>query len=58
MIMGKTAIYIRLSSEDTDAKMGNKDESNSVAHQRMLLLDYANAELGLSNSDIVEFVEM
>ncbi len=57
MIMGKTAIYIRLSSEDMEARMGNKDESNSVAHQRMLLLDYANAELGLSDGDIVEFVD-
>lgn len=57
MIMGKTAIYIRLSSEDMDARIGNKDESNSVAHQRMLLLDYASTHLNLSSEDIVEFVD-
>ena len=55
--MGKTAIYIRLSSEDTDARMGNKDESNSVAHQRMMLLDYAGTQLNLRSEDIVEFVD-
>ena len=55
--MGKTAIYIRLSSEDTDARMGNKDESNSVAHQRMMLMDYAGTQLNLRSEDIVEFVD-
>ena len=55
--MGKTAIYIRLSSEDTDARMGNKDESNSVAHQRMMLLDYAGTQLNLRSEGIVEFVD-
>ena len=34
------AKYIRLSSADEDAKYGDKPESNSVTHQRMLLDSY------------------
>ena len=43
--MGKTAFYIRLSSEDADSRSGKQDESNSVGNQRKLLLEYAK-ELG------------
>lgn len=39
------AKYIRLSSADEDARYGDKPESNSVTHQRMLL---TNSTAGIS----------
>lgn len=39
--MNKVALYIRLSKEDTDKALLNKDESESITNQRLLLTDYA-----------------
>ena len=35
-----TALYLRLSKEDGDAASGSKNESNSIANQKSLIMDY------------------
>lgn len=35
-----TALYVRLSKEDGDAASGSKNESNSIANQKSLIMDY------------------
>lgn len=55
VVYGRDRVEVELN--DTDARTGNKDESNSVAHQRMLIMDYADTQLGLSGEDIMEFVD-
>lgn len=48
------AIYLRLSSEDRDI---GKIESNSIANQRQLILDYIQSNKALSECEIREFVD-
>ena len=48
------AIYLRLSSEDRDI---GKNESNSIANQRQLILDYIQSNKALSECEIREFVD-
>ena len=35
-----TALYLRLSKEDGDVAAGSKNESNSIANQKSLIMDY------------------
>ena len=35
-----TALYLRLSKEDGDVAIGSKNESNSIANQKSLIMDY------------------
>ena len=52
-----TAIYLRISSEDTDLKISDKDESESISNQRRLLRDYVRSHADLSGSEILEFCD-
>lgn len=48
------AIYLRLSGEDRDIA---KNESNSIANQRRLILDYIQSDKALSECEVREFVD-
>ena len=52
-----TAIYLRISSEDTDLKTSEKDESESISNQRRLLRDYVRSHVDLAGSEILEFCD-
>jgi hypothetical protein len=52
----KTAVYIRLSDEDNNVDGIAKAESNSVAAQRLLIMDYMQRN-GLSVSDKADTLE-
>ncbi len=49
------AIYLRLSGEDREV---DKNESNSIANQRQLILDYIQSDKAFSECTVREFVEM
>jgi len=49
------AKYIRLSSADEDARYGDKPESNSVTHQRMLLNRYLETHPEFEAYQVLEF---
>lgn len=49
------AMYLRLSGEDKDI---GRNESNSIANQRQLILDYIQSDKTLSECKVREFVEM
>ena len=49
------AKYIRLSSADEDKKYGDKPESNSITHQRMLLDSYISSHLEFDGYEVLEF---
>lgn len=51
------AFYIRLSDEDDDLKKTDKAESNSVANQRNLLLDYYQSHSDLREYELIEFCD-
>ena len=38
-----TALYCRLSVEDTKEKGGKDDPSNSIQHQQIMLMEYAKS---------------
>lgn len=48
------AIYLRLSGEDKDI---GRNESNSIANQRQLILDYIRSNKALSECEVKEFVD-
>ena len=48
------AVYLRLSGEDKDA---GRNESNSIANQRQLILDYLQSDKILSKYEVREFVD-
>lgn len=50
-------IYIRLSVEDGDVGYGGKNESNSVASQRAMLLDYVHQHDDLANATVMELCD-
>lgn len=52
----KTAIYIRLSSGDTDVDGMTKTESDSVSAQRILLKTFTMNHLGKGEQEILENV--
>ena len=54
MIKQVIAIYLRLSGEDRDI---GKNESNSIANQRQLILDYIRSDKALSECEVREFVD-
>ncbi|MBS6396557.1 MAG: recombinase family protein [Clostridiales bacterium] len=51
--MDKIAIYLRLSSEDSE----DKDESGSISSQRDLIMDYIQQDSGLLAMEIAEFCD-
>lgn len=51
--MDRLAIYLRLSLEDAD----DKDESNSISSQRILLLDYICNNKELEGKEVSEFCD-
>ena len=53
----RTAIYLRISSEDADLRTGEKDESESISNQRSLLREYVSSHADLSGSEILEFCD-
>ncbi len=48
------AMYLRLSGEDKDI---SRNESNSIANQRQLILDYIRSDKILSECEVREFVD-
>lgn len=57
--MDKIAIYLRLSLEDSKASATDfdKDESNSISSQRILITDYIHHNSELSAMEIAEFCD-
>ena len=55
--MSTTAMYLRLSSEDTDLKYSDKEESNSITNQRSLLESFIRHTPELSETNLVEFCD-
>lgn len=53
----KTAVYIRLSAEDDNVDGRAKKESDSVTSQRILLKSFVIDQLGVAESDILEYVD-
>lgn len=49
------ALYMRLSDEDDNMPKGF--ESNSISHQRQLMMEYVSEHSDLQEYRIVEFVE-
>lgn len=52
----RTAIYLRISSEDADLRTGEKDESESISNQRSLLREYVSGHAELAGSEYWSFV--
>ena len=52
----KIAFYLRLSVADGDLGKNDKDESNSIENQRILLQTYLKAK-ELSENDIAEYID-
>ena len=52
------AMYLRISSEDSDAGRSTKMESDSIANQRSLLSAFISRTPELESADILEFCEM
>lgn len=55
----KTAIYLRISVEDTDSERsgGGQEESVSITSQRKYLLEYIKKDKILAGSEILEFCD-
>lgn len=53
----KTAVYIRLSDEDSNVDKIVKAESGSVAAQRILIRDYISRNCLSGEDDIIEYVD-
>ena len=53
----KAAIYLRISSEDSDIRNSTKTESDSIANQRSLLSAFISRTPELENADILEFCD-
>jgi DNA invertase Pin-like site-specific DNA recombinase len=53
----KTAVYIRLSSEDDNVDGRKKLESDSVSSQRIMLKSFVMDNLGVQEEDILEYVD-
>ena len=53
----KTAMYLRLSSEDHDLNRTDKSESESISNQRSILHDYIRSHSEFADDEIVEFCD-
>ena len=53
----RTAMYLRISSEDADLRNGEKNESESISNQRSLLREYVSGHAELAGSEILEFCD-
>lgn len=51
------AMYLRISSEDSDTRHSVKTESDSIANQRSLLSGFISRTPELENADILEFCD-
>ncbi len=51
------AMYLRISSEDSDARHSIKAESDSIANQRSLLKAFISRMPELENADVLEFCD-
>lgn len=56
-MMETVAIYIRLSLEDDDLLSGGKLESESIANQRNILVEYVRNSPELCDAEIMEFCD-
>ena len=54
----RAAMYLRISSEDSDIRNSAKTESDSIANQRSLLSAFISRMPELEDADVVEFCEM
>ena len=52
----KIAFYLRLSIADGDLGKNNKDESNSIENQRILLQNYLTS-MEMETDDIAEYID-
>ena len=50
------AIYLRVSLADGDLGLNEKDESNSIENQRLLILEYLKANNSISGN-VLEYVD-
>lgn len=53
----KAAMYLRISSEDSEVRHSVKTESDSIANQRSLLSAFISRTPELENADILEFCD-
>ena len=53
----KAAMYLRISSEDSDVGHSAKTESDSIANQRSLLSAFISRTPELESADILEFCD-
>lgn len=53
----RTAMYLRISSEDADLRTAEKDESESISNQRSLLREYVSGHAELAGSETLEFCD-
>lgn len=52
------ALYMRMSKEDDDIRfLEDKEESNSITNQRMLLYDYLKTHPEFENYEVIEFCD-
>lgn len=49
--------YVRLSSEDSDLKNGDKPESNSISNQRNLISAYIRSQPEFAGAEVIEFCD-
>ncbi len=56
-VQQKTAVYLRISSEDMDLEAKEKSESISITSQREQLLEYVQKDKTLAASEILEFCD-
>lgn len=54
----KAAMYLCISSEDSEARHSIKTESDSIANQRSLLTAFIKQTPELENADVLEFCEI
>ena len=54
--MSCIAIYLRVSLADGDLGLNEKDESNSIENQRLLILEYLKANNSISGN-VLEYVD-
>ena len=54
--MSCIAIYLRVSLADGDLGLNEKDESNSIENQRLLILEYLKANNSIAGN-VLEYVD-
>lgn len=54
--MTNVGVYLRLSLSDSDLGLDNKDESNSIENQRMMIRSYIEKK-GEFDGKVIEYVD-